>query len=106
PTHPLTPDVGGSPAPTLPIPILAALTLFGIVRRTVARFSHVCSGRPSARPSDGLKPVAYRDMKSAVMVSDVSDTTRLTLAVCVALVWAVHPLQTGAVTYIVQRAES
>jgi len=28
------------------------------------------------------------------------------LAFCAALLWAVHPLQTGAVTYVVQRAES
>src|SRR6185295_15762893 len=72
-------------AVNLAIHVLAALTLLGIVRRTL-------------------------------MVSDVSDTSRtcgrhvsdasLTLALAVALLWAVHPLQTGAVTYIVQRAES
>jgi len=51
------------------IHLLAALTLFGIVRRT-------------------LKPDA------------------LGLALAVALLWALHPLQTEAVTYTVQRAES
>jgi len=30
------------------------------------RFSHRRSGRPSGRPSDGLKPVAYIDVKNAV----------------------------------------
>lgn len=52
---------------------LAGLTLFGVVRRTWARF----------RPAEAL-PAAF----------------------CVALLWLVHPLQTAAVTYIVQRAES
>jgi len=51
------------------IHLLAALTLFGIVRRT-------------------LKGDA------------------LGLALAVALLWALHPLQTEAVTYMVQRAES
>lgn len=52
---------------------LAGLTLFGVVRRTWARFS----------PAEAL-PGAF----------------------CVALLWLLHPLQTAAVTYVVQRAES
>lgn len=52
---------------------LAGLTLFGVVRRTWARF----------RPAEAL-PAAF----------------------CVALLWLLHPLQTAAVTYVVQRAES
>ncbi len=58
--------------------ILVALTLFGLVRRTLllpalaARF---------AAPSTGL-------------------------ALSVALLWALHPLQTESVTYVIQRAES
>ncbi len=62
----------------LAIHLLAALLLFGIVRRTF------------------LLP-AMRDRWSAAA---------LPLAFVVALLWAIHPLQTESVTYIVQRAES
>lgn len=62
----------------LVVHILAALTLLGIVRRTLAF-------RPDLVPSS-------RD--------------RVIPAFAVALLWAVHPLQTESVTYVVQRAES
>ena len=75
--------IGGLAVPgyhvvNLAIHILAALTLFGLVRRTLllpklsAQFSAAATG----------------------------------LALAVALLWAVHPLQTESVTYIVQRAEA
>jgi hypothetical protein len=57
---------------------LAGLALFGVVRRTLLR--PALSGRFG------------------------TDATPLALAV--AVVWTVHPLQTESVTYIVQRAES
>lgn len=59
----------------LAVHVAAALTLFGLVRRTLLRLS-----RASAE-ADAVAFVA-------------------------ALAWAVHPLGTEAVTYIVQRAES
>ena len=65
-------------AVNLTVHILAGLTLFGVIRRTLlceelrARF-----GRSS-----------------------------FSLALACALIWLLHPLQTGSVTYIVQRAES
>jgi tetratricopeptide (TPR) repeat protein len=65
-------------AANLLIHLLAALTLFGILRRTL------------------LLP-ALRDR-----FGDASTG----LAAAVALIWALHPLQTESVTYIVQRAES
>jgi len=52
---------------------LAALILYGIVRRTLARLG-----------VEKAEPIAFGT----------------------ALLWAVHPLQTEAVTYVVQRAES
>lgn len=60
------------------IHLLAGLTLFAVVRRTLllGRFSDAAAG--SATP----------------------------LATAVALLWVVHPLQTQAVTYVVQRGES
>jgi tetratricopeptide (TPR) repeat protein len=61
----------------LAIHLLAGLALFGIVRRTLKR-----------------------------MRADGPCLPATILAFAVALLWTVHPLQTEAVTYIVQRAES
>ncbi len=58
--------------------ILAALTLFGIFRRTLEL--------PSLAPRYGRASVP--------------------LAFTISLLWALHPIQTGSVTYIIQRAES
>ena len=65
-------------AVNLAVHILAALTLFGIVRRTL-----LCE-------------------KLRVRFGQAS----FSLALICALIWMLHPLQTGSVTYIVQRAES
>ncbi len=65
-------------AVNLAIHMLAALALFGLVRRTLARF-----------PSSG------RCREHGLLV-----------ALTVASLWALHPLQTESVTYVVQRAES
>jgi tetratricopeptide (TPR) repeat protein len=62
----------------LALHILAAVTLFSLVRRTL------------------LLPA----------LSAQFGTAATGLALAVALLWAVHPLQTESVTYIVQRAES
>ena len=71
----------------LVVHIAAALTLFGLVRRTVIH----CLSR-------GRKP------------ADTGSVTRLApgalFAFAVALIWLVHPLQTESVTYVIQRAES
>src|SRR5262245_52180510 len=82
----LTPELWGFHAVNLAIHIAAALTLFGIARRTLTKVPELSNtSRKGVRPQ--------------------SDTAT-TVAACVAVLWAVHPLQTGAVTYIVQRAES
>src|SRR5207248_975672 len=62
----------------LVIHLAAALLLFGIIRRTMS-----------------MPMLRERFSGSATM-----------LAAIVALVFVVHPLQTGSITYIVQRAES
>jgi len=62
----------------LVIHVAAALALFGVVRRTLS--------------GDRLRPTF--------------ETSATWLAFVVALVWLVHPLQTGSVTYVVQRVES
>ncbi len=71
-------DVRGYHATNLAIHILAALLLFGILRRTF------------------LLPL-LRERWGAMAVP---------LAMVIALVWANHPLHTESVTYIIQRAES
>jgi protein O-mannosyl-transferase len=71
-------DPYGYHVANLVIHILAALALFGILRRTLLL--------PSMAPRyEGIA---------------------LPLAFSVALIWAVHPLQTESVTYVAQRAES
>jgi len=70
--------VWGYHAFNLAIHILAGLTLFGIARRTFLQ--------PCLRARFGARSVE--------------------LALAIALLWVVHPLQTEAVTYISERAES
>ena len=75
----------------LAIHLFAGLTLFGLVRRTLAdpvgAQTRLTLGGARSRP--------------ARLQSDA-----LPIAFAVALLWTVHPLQTESVTYIVQRAES
>ena len=71
-------DVRGYHVFNLIVHTLAALTLFGIVRRTL------------------LQPALRERFGSAATP----------LALAVALLWAVHPLLTEAVIYVIQRAES
>lgn len=71
-------DVQGYHVGNVLIHILAAVALFGVVRRTLLQ--------PKLKQRFGGDSVV--------------------LALGVALVWALHPLQTESVTYIVQRAES
>jgi protein O-mannosyl-transferase len=71
-------DVWGYHALNLTVHILAGLTLLGIERRTLLQ--------PALRKHFG------------VVASE--------LALAVAVLWTVHPLQTESVTYIIQRAES
>ena len=71
-------NVWGYHALNLTIHILAGLTLLGIVRQTLLQ--------PSLRERFG--------------------TVANELALAVAVIWTVHPLQTESVTYIIQRAES
>jgi protein O-mannosyl-transferase len=71
-------DVRGYHAVNLAIHICAALVLFGVVRRTLVL------PRLIARFGEAATP----------------------LAAIIALIWAVHPIQTEAVSYVIQRAES
>lgn len=68
-------DVRGFRLTNMLIHAAAALTLFGVVRRTLTRMNR-------------------------------GDAAANGVALAIALIWALHPLQTAAVTYVVQRAES
>ncbi|MFB3892801.1 MAG: tetratricopeptide repeat protein [Phycisphaerae bacterium] len=82
-------------AVNLLIHVLAALALFGIVRRTLL----IADCRLNKGP-----PGRHDNPQSAIRESQSLAPT--VLATAVALVWAVHPLQTESVAYIVQRSES
>jgi tetratricopeptide (TPR) repeat protein len=71
-------DVIGYHLVNVAIHLLAGLTLFGVCRRTLRR--------PSL-------PDRYRDASDGI-------------ALAIALLWTLHPLQTQAVTYVAQRCES
>jgi hypothetical protein len=71
-------NVWGYHAFNLLVHILTGLALFGIVRRTL----------------------------SGPVLGKRYGTMSLPLALAIAVIWVVHPLQTEAVTYISQRAES
>jgi tetratricopeptide (TPR) repeat protein len=71
------------------IHILSGLTLFGLLRRTLERWSALTPTRLLARG---------REKRVGI--------NALHLALAIACLWTVHPLQTESVTYIVQRAES
>jgi tetratricopeptide (TPR) repeat protein len=77
------------------IHIAAGLTLFGLVRRTV-----LIVGVPTRSVSEESFAGA------AGLCRDASLERADWLAAAVALLWLVHPLQTEAVTYVVQRYES
>jgi tetratricopeptide (TPR) repeat protein len=92
----------------LGIHVLAALTLFGVVRRTLERAGHQrllpgngpsekAAPPPSAKRGAAPLPVPATGLRAV-------DSTFLALAIT--LLWALHPLQTEAVTYVVQRVES
>jgi hypothetical protein len=88
-------NVGGYHAFNLLVHALAGLTLFGIVRRTLLRPAFA-----------GLRRAGLSRLDSGAIAQGLSPTEAWMLALAVAVMWVVHPLQTEAVTYISQRAES
>jgi tetratricopeptide (TPR) repeat protein len=96
--------VWGYHAFNLLIHMLAGLTLFGLVRRTLA--SRLATGgfQISNLKSKIVEGPATAQSEISNLRFEMSQATLLALAV--AVIWLVHPLQTEAVTYISQRAES
>ena len=72
-------NVGGYHLLNLAIHALAALTLFGVVRRT---------------------------LELPILARRFGEAASTPVAFCIALLWVLHPLLTQSVTYLVQRAES
>ncbi len=82
-------DVRGYHALNLVFHVLAALALFGIVRRTLAGFVGVqtcCALKDDGRSKSAPLPATA-------------------LAFTIAMLWTVHPLQTESVTCVIQRTE-
>jgi Flp pilus assembly protein TadD len=93
----------------LAVHITAGLALFGIVRRTLLErpTSNILlrqgyGGQVEHPMSKSIQ--AARKSQVSNFRSEISEPTWLALAV--AAIWMLHPLQTEAVTYIIQRAES
>ncbi len=76
----------------LVIHLLAGLTLFGILRRTLAVVGRVIPNPPPMIPTTPDRRV--------------KDNAPYPIAFAAALLWTLHPLQTESVIYSVQRAES
>jgi tetratricopeptide (TPR) repeat protein len=74
----------------LAIHLGCTLLLFGIVRRTLAHRRPPAADAKSRAEFDGGSRLAHSDR----------------LAIAITALWALHPLQTEAVTYVSQRAES
>ncbi len=91
--------VEGYHAMNIAIHLGAALALFGVVRRTLRRV-----GREKISASRSL--LAGDGARGESPASRLLPQNATALAFLVALLWAVHPLQTESVTYVIQRAES
>ncbi len=92
------------------IHVLAALALFGIVRRTLMGFRIADTGsrisRAGGRAPEALTPNPSATPGHPARFLPLRADEATWLGFAVALLWMLHPLQTEAVTYIVQRAES
>jgi tetratricopeptide (TPR) repeat protein len=102
-------DLRGFHLTNLAIHILAALTLYGVLRRTFALAGGgiwTAAGRANVAvgtAKGGSKPAGQLDPASASAIHCPPATF---FAFAIALLWLLHPLQTESVTYVVQRAES
>lgn len=100
-------DVRGYRATNIGLHGLAALVLFGIARRTLLAAQRRRTAGVNLSPT--VTPPARRSHGQAAGIAapgdDASDGRATGCALVLALLWAVHPLQTAAVTYVVQRAE-
>lgn len=80
----------------------AGLTLYGLVRRTLL-LGETKVGRDSNPVRNGG---TSSNLKDGIGIPSYFASHASSLALAISLLWLVHPLQTQAVTYIVQRMES
>ncbi len=99
-------SVGGYHAVNLAIHTLAGLTLFGLVRRTIAQGWR--TERVAAQPTPKKPAATVQAVPNAADRPIPSGWTGAATAFAfgAALLWTLHPLQTESVTYVVQRVES
>lgn len=93
------------------IHIAAALTLFGVVRRTLCLRAGPAANAVErggetpmqihGTPASGISAPVSSGKNSASFQANATP-----IALAIALLWALHPLQTEAVTYTIQRTES
>ena len=97
-------NLWGYHALNLAIHLMAGLALFGVVRRSMMAMNVRVEAAPARTVAGGR---AKRGSKARSGDSRSPRPPQFAApALVVALLWVVHPLQTGSVTYIVQRAES
>lgn len=101
-------DVRGYRAANVLLHGLAALLLFGVARRTLIAADRrgAAAVEPAAADIAAVHPPRRRASGAPARLDDASDRRATASAFIIALLWAVHPLQTAAVTYVVQRAEA
>lgn len=104
-------EVRGFHAINLLIHIFAALTLYGLVRRTLLTegVRKLWASSAPALPQGSFLhsgQTTERRLRPKVATRGSHTSTETALAGVAALIWAVHPLQTQSVTYLIQRSES
>ena len=98
-------SVRGYHAVNIGLHVLCALVLFGIIRRTL-RVPHLAEP-PTRHPRRGPNAAAALGApRWGALATRVSERMAANLGFAVALIWAVHPLQTETVDYISARTES
>ncbi len=93
-------ELEGYHAVNLLVHLMAALALYGVVRRTLLREPRALTGADSR----GLKPADQRKFQPVPGQPAAYFATWIAWAT--ALIWVVHPLQTQSVSYLIQRCES
>lgn len=104
-------DVRGYHATNIAIHLGSALLLFGIIRRTLERLqpepaTDAARRRRGSAARERNKVSGFRAVVFKPGHSNFDIPPAVPVAFTTALVWAVHPLHTAAVTYTAQRAES
>jgi tetratricopeptide (TPR) repeat protein len=101
-------EVLGYHLANLVIHLLAALALYGVVRRTLGRMGNPDpGGRRLPSPAGQLAEGQESDGPGRRAAESVPcQSQAVWLALAIALGWMLHPLQTESVTSVVQRTES